>query len=96
MKSQILTINEARKYADSSMCHAVACMAHAFNACNNPELTYQYSKATQERFLEIAIELKGMINNDGIEMLTLKHAKSDSRFQKFLTDLNSVGMGNHD
>jgi len=70
----------------------VASLAHAFNACDNPATPYRYSVAVRDRFMELCLELYGLVETGEIIERRGPAAQDDVEFQRFMnTATASIG-----
>jgi len=75
--------NEARKHTQEG----VGRLAHALNACDNPDATYRYGKAEQARFKALVMEIIEIVETGKIELAPNAEARSDKDFQRFMREL---------
>lgn len=65
--------------------HGIAELARAFNHCHNPNIGYRYSAVVQQRFIELAAELIGLVERGELVPRAGVEAQSDPAFQKMMT-----------
>ena len=53
---------DARAYAHKCAGDGVAFLADAFNACDSDKLPYRYDSPTRERFLELIIQIRDLVD----------------------------------
>lgn len=74
---------QARKHAK----WAIADLAKAFNHCHNPTIGYRYSAEVQQRFIELAAELKDLVETGAIVGRPTANAQADHQFQRHIMAL---------
>jgi hypothetical protein len=78
------TIEAHRAYALKVASQGFALLAHAVNACDNPETPYRFADAERERFMTLCASLYALVERGRIEPRTAAMAQDDVEFQRFV------------
>lgn len=73
-----------RAYALEVASQGFALLAHAVNACDNPETPYRFADAERERFMSLCTRLYALIERGRIESRASALAQDDVDFQRFV------------
>lgn len=81
--------SDVREQAHQIVAGGVAMLAHAFNACDNPDIPYRYDAQSRRRFIEIVGELRELVDAGRIIASPLGIARQDAAFQRFLSEVTT-------
>ena len=73
-----------RDYARDITKQGIALLGHAFNACDNEDLPYRYSKAAVDEMKECLSKVWALMEEGAIVELPHVMAKKDARYQRFM------------
>ena len=73
-----------RAYALEVASQGFALLAHAVNACDNPETPYRFGDAERERFMSLCAKLYALVERGRIESRASAIAQDDVDFQRFV------------
>ena len=80
-----------RAYARKVAAEGFALLAHAVNACDNPDTRYRFGEAEREEFMTLCAKLYALIETGRIEPRAAAMAQDDLAFQRFVS--RSLGGG---
>ncbi len=73
-----------RAYALEVASQGFALLAHAVNACDNPETPYRFAEPERERFMALCARLYALVERGQIESRASAMAQDDAAFQRFV------------
>lgn len=83
--------NQAREHAHSLARDGIATLARAFNRFGTEDVPYRYTRAVQDRFFELGVEISRLIEHGDVEVNPAHElyrrtlaARSDEAFQSLL------------
>lgn len=91
----VLTPERPREYASRIAGQGVALLAHAFNACDNPELPYRYSESVRQKFFNTIRQLAELYEYGEIiedAEARAEAARTDAGFQRFMATAVDTGF----
>ena len=83
LRARATTPQAHRAYALEVASQGFALLAHAVNACNNPETPYRFADAERERFMSLCARLYALVERGRIESRASAIAQDDVDFQRF-------------
>jgi hypothetical protein len=84
LRTRPTTPEAHRAYALEVASQGFALLAHAVNACDNPETPYRFADAERERFMSLCARLYSLVERGRIETRAAALAQDDVDFQRFV------------
>jgi len=84
-----MTHFDARGIARRTAEQGFALIARAINACDNPDIPYQFSEIDRTRVINALIEVQDVVEHGIIQVSQVEAAKKDMKYQTFRVKLLS-------